>query len=141
MSIEVLLIPLGIAAIAAIKEARSSDLCERCKDTRITDQELLVQGLAMIGVVDIVQADGRVTGSATYGPITFQRVGQVFLGRVDTGSDLETAALLVGLERAIGGIVQQRSVSEIRQRASELGMTLIEERSEGGTVQFIFEQV
>lgn len=141
MSIEVLLIPLGIAAIAAIKEARSTDLCERCKTTRITDQALLLQGLAAIGVVDVIQTEGRVTGRSIYGPITFQKVGELFLGRVDSGTDLETAALLVGVEQAIGRIAQHRSIVQIRQRASELGMTLIEERSEDGSVQFVFEQV
>lgn len=49
MSLEVLLIPLGIAAIAAIREAKSTDLCEKCKTTRITDQQLLEDALVAMG--------------------------------------------------------------------------------------------
>ena len=55
MSVEVLLITLGIAAYAAWKEGRSPALCERCKTTAIREQRLLVKALVVFGASDLTE--------------------------------------------------------------------------------------
>jgi hypothetical protein len=140
MSLEVLLIPIGLAALAALKESRSTDLCEKCKATRITDQALLVQALTGMGVSNLVEADGRLTANSRFGSVTFQRIGATFLGRVDHADEAVTAEMLSELDRSVGEIAQIRSMNQIRERASELGLTLLAERNENGTMQLVFEQ-
>jgi hypothetical protein len=140
MSLEVLLIPLGIAAFAALKEARSTDLCEKCKATRIKDQDLLVAALESLGATSLTMADGRVTAQLPHGHVTFQRVGEAFLGRVDKANESATTAMLADVQSAAGAIAQRRSVESIQQRAAELGLILMTRQDEDGSVQLVFEQ-
>lgn len=140
MSLEVLLIPIGIAAIAAIREARSTDLCEKCKTTRIMDQQLLHEALLEMGATHLSTAEGRITGSSPYGRITFQRVGQVFLGRVDQAEEQVTADMLSALDVSVGALLQKRTVASLHARAAEMGMTLVSQTAANGEVQLVFEQ-
>lgn len=140
MSLEVLLIPLGIAAIAAIREARSTDLCEKCKNTRITDASLLVEVLERMGATNLVVTDSRITATTSYGPATFQMVGNLFLGRVDGSVQALTEAMLAQVDSTLGNISQARSVERIRERAAEMGLVLLTEHADDGTVQLVFEQ-
>lgn len=140
MSLEVLLIPLGIAAIAAIREAGSTDLCEKCKTTRITDQQLLHEALLAIGATDLSVAEGRITGNSPYGRITFQRLGEVFLGRVDRAQDGTTSDMLAALDMSVGALLQERTISSLHARAAEMGMVLVSQTAANGEVQLVFEQ-
>ncbi|WP_077490422.1 hypothetical protein [Sinomonas mesophila] len=139
MSLEVLLIPLGIAAIAALKESRSTDLCEKCKATRVQDQDLLLEALEALGATDIQQSEGRVTAYSRYGRLTFARVGDVFLGRVD-GVEEATPQMLGELDAAVGSILQFRTVESVRQQAAAMGLTLLTQTAQDGTVQLVFEE-
>ena len=140
MSLEVLLIPIGIAAIAAIREARSTDLCEKCKTTRITDQQLLHDALLAMGATRLSVAEGRITGNSPYGRITFQRIGEVFLGRVDNAEDETTSKMLAALDMSVGGLLQQRTIASLHVRAAEMGMVLVSQTAANGDVQLVFEQ-
>ncbi|MGN8131758.1 hypothetical protein [Paenarthrobacter sp. 22069] len=140
MSLEVLLIPLGIAAIAAIREARSTDLCEKCKTTRIKDQQLLYDALIAMGATSLSVADGRLTGDSPYGRITFQRIGEVFLGRVDGAEDQVTNNMLAALDMSVGALLQERTIASLHARAAEMGMTLVSQTAANGEVQLVFEQ-
>ncbi|MFJ5695909.1 hypothetical protein ACIP9X_18925 [Arthrobacter sp. NPDC093125] len=140
MSLEVLLIPIGIAAIAAIREARSTDLCEKCKTTRIIDQTLLQEALLAMGATGLSVAEGRITGNSPYGRITFQRIGEVFLGRVDNAEDSITTDMLAALDISVGIVLQQRTVSSLQQRARDMGMVLVSQTASNGEVQLVFEQ-
>ena len=141
MSIEVLLIPIGIAAYTALKEHRRTDLCEGCRQTRITTSVLLVQALEQMGATEIVVDQHVVTAQMDKESLRFQMVEGVFLGRVDGGSEEETAATLARLDGEVGRIVQAAKVEEMRLRAAQLGLELVgEEVAEDGTVQMIFEE-
>ena len=140
MSLEVLLIPMGIAAIAAIREARSTDLCEKCRTTRITDQQLLHDALLAMGATGLSVADGRITGNSPYGRITFQRVGEVFLGRVDNAEDETTSNMLAALDMSVGELLQQRTIASLHLRAAQMGMVLVSQTAANGEVQLVFEQ-
>ncbi|MHC6591543.1 hypothetical protein [Arthrobacter sp. C152] len=140
MSLEVLLIPLGIAAIAAIREARSTDLCEKCKTTRIKDQQLLQDALVAMGGTNLSVAQGRITGDSPYGRITFQQIGEVFLGRVDRADDQVTSNMLAALDMSVGALLQQRTIASLHARAAEMGMVLVSQTATNGEVQLVFEQ-
>lgn len=140
MSLEVLLIPLGIAAYAALKESRSTDLCEKCKSTRITDRELLCEALKNLGATDLRTVDNRIEARMQQGQVTFQKVGETFMGRVDNAAEAVTLSMLGAVDTEVGRITQQRSIESMRLRATELGLTLIEERASNGTVQLVFEE-
>jgi hypothetical protein len=141
MSIELLLIPVGLAAYAALKEHRRTDLCEGCKQTRVVQPELLVRALERLGATDIV-IDGQVIAAQSVrGSLRFQLIEGLFLGRVDNGSEEETQRLLADLDSAVGEIVQSDKVEEMRTRAAQLGLRLVgEEVADDGTVQLIFEE-
>jgi hypothetical protein len=140
VSIEVLLIPVGIALFAAWRESRSTDLCEKCKSTRIVSQELLVEALGEMEATNISQAEGRVTATTSFGSVTFQLVGETFLGRVDKATEPATLTMLSEMERTVGRLTQARSAERIQQRASELGLRLITHTDDNGVVQLVFEQ-
>ena len=140
MSLEVLLIPLGIAAIAAIREARSTDLCEKCKTTRIKDQQLLQDALLAMGATNLSVGQGRITGDSPYGRITFQRIGEVFLGRVDRTDEQVTNNMLAALDMSVGVLLQQRTIASLHARAAEMGMVLVSQTAANGEVQLVFEQ-
>lgn len=140
MSLEVFLIPIGIATIAAIREARSTDLCEKCKTTRITDQQLLQDTLLAMGATDLSIADGRITGNSSYGRITFQRIGEVFLGRVDGADEKTTTNMLAALDASVGALLQQRTIISLHARAAEMGMVLVSHSTANGEVQLVFEE-
>lgn len=140
MSLELLLIPVGIAAVAAIREARSTDLCEKCKTTRIKDTQLLQEALRAMGATHLSVAEGRLTGTSPYGRITFQRIGEVFLGRVDNAADEVTGNMLASLDMSVGALLQQRTVDSLHARAADMGMVLVSQTAANGEVQLVFEQ-
>ncbi|MFR9751466.1 hypothetical protein ACL02S_10560 [Nocardia sp. 004] len=139
MSVELLLIPLGIAAAAAWRESRNTDLCQKCKTTRITDHTLLIEALHVLGARDIVHTEDTVTAVTQLGAATFQRVGEVFLGRIDD-DEQATDTMLADLEHAVGRVLQARNVAVVRQHARELGLRLVTEHATDGTVQLVFEE-
>ena len=59
-----LLIPaeIGMAALSALKEHRRTDLCEGCRQTRLTDVALLIRALQELGGTHIVSDGNVITG-------------------------------------------------------------------------------
>lgn len=145
MSVEVLLIPLGIAAYGAVstwaRESRSVDLCERCKATRVMEVSLLVEALSAMNVMITSQTADRLTGHSMWGPVTFQKVGDLFLGRVDGADESATLSLLTALDAQVGRIAQARTAALAVERAKELGFRLIEQQDDDGTLNFVFEEI
>jgi hypothetical protein len=141
MSIEVLLIPIGIAAYAAWKEHQRTDLCEKCKPTRIKDGNLLVSALETIGASNFSFDSVQLTADWNGSHLTFQKVGDIFLGRVDNASEAATTAMLQSLDSALGQVVQLQNLQLVRERATEMGLTLVgEEVQDDGSVELIFEE-
>jgi hypothetical protein len=145
MSIEVLLIPLGIAAVGAIssmiKEGRSTDLCEKCKATRIVDPDILIEALQTMGVTVLSNTGTRILADGPWGKLTFQKVGDIFLGRVDAGNEAATHTMLAALDTQVGRVVQGRTAALVMERAKELGFRLIEQREEDGALNYVFEEI
>ncbi|KAB1661446.1 hypothetical protein F8O07_05910 [Pseudoclavibacter sp. CFCC 13796] len=140
MSIEVLLLPLGLAAYAAIKEAKSKKLCEKCRVTRVADAQLLQAALSEIGAAIVQCNDVEVAAVRNGQNLTFQKVAGVFVGRVDR-SDQQTTDQMIGqLDVAVGRVLQRHTASLVEARAQELGFRLIEQRDEAGTLNYVFEE-
>lgn len=144
MSVEVLLIPLGIAASGAIatwaKELKSVDLCEKCLATRVMEMPLLVEALTAVGVSISTQSEDRLTGTSEWGDVTFQKVGDIFLGRVD-GDEVATQSMLSKLDAEVGHIAQVKTASLVVERARELGFRLVEQHDKDGTLNYVFEEI
>lgn len=142
MSLEVLIIPLGIMAYRALREGRRSDLCENCRQTRITDHDLLLESLAKCGATNIKVRKGVVTALHEGRAIRFQMIEGEVVGRVDKASEVTTLEFIDQVERAAGRIVQARKVEEMRLRAAQLGLRLVGESVDAdGSVELIFEEV
>lgn len=139
MSISALLVPLGIAALGAIAESRSTDLCEKCKTTRINDMGLLMAALSDMGAQVRHQGTGEVLATSVHGSLTFQMVGGVVLGRVD-GHDERTPAMLAELDQAVGRVTQAHTARLIEARAHELGYRLVTKDAEDGSITYVFEE-
>lgn len=143
MSIEVLLIPLGIAAYSAYKERHRTDLCEGCRQTRITEPALLERTLISLGATEVVVGfDGLVvTGRLGQDVLHFQLISGAYLGRIDDATDEATEVFIAAVDAEVGRLVQADKVDEMRTRAAQLGLVLVgEEVAEDGTVQMVFEE-
>lgn len=142
MSLEVLIIPLGIMAYRALREGRRSDLCENCRQTRVTDSDLLLKALARCGASDIKVNRGVVTALHRGRAVRFQVVEGEVVGRVDKASEAETLEFIDEIERAAGRIMQVTKVEEMRLRAAQLGLRLVGESVDAeGSVELVFEEV
>lgn len=144
MSVEVLLVPFGIALIQAVISARKT-IQER-QDTvvlepvRIVDTGLLGRALEQIGATDIVVEPDTVTARTAQGLVTFERVGQVLAGTVLDAPAEATIALAQAVDAAAGRLVQQRTAELAKERAEELGFKLIQTTNDQGTINYVFEE-
>jgi hypothetical protein len=143
MSIEVLLIPAGIAAYSAlhsiIAETRSTDLCEKCRATRVTDIGVAHESLVAMGATITHASTDRLIAESRWGTLTFQKVGDVFLGRVDGATEATTTAMLAEFDSSVGRVMQSRTARIVTERAQALGFRLIEQREEDGSLNYVFE--
>lgn len=142
MSIEVLLIPLGIAAISAIKEWREANEWEGFQATRVTDADLLVRALDAIGATDVVRdGDFVLCESEEFGRLRFHLGETAIVGRVEGAAPEATESMLAAVDAAAGRVSQQQSIIELKARAPQLGLRLVEERvDEDGAIQLLFEE-
>ena len=145
MSIEVLLIPAGIAAYSAIhslvREARSEDLCEKCRTTRVTQIDVAHDALLDMGARITHYGTDRLQVASRWGELTFQKVGDVILGRVDGAHETTTLAMLSEFDRSVGRVMQARTARIVVDRARELGFRLIEQREDDGSLNYVFEEL
>lgn len=141
MSIEVLLIPLGIAAYSAIRAGRDTTGCEKCQATRISDTELLIEGLRATGAEVLFANEFTVTARSVRGDLTFQKIGETFLGRVDRASEAITVEMLRELDIAVGRVAQARTITRLRQEAEVNGFRLVQEQEHDGSMTFLFEEL
>ncbi|MGF3052888.1 hypothetical protein ACQUSY_02820 [Microbacterium sp. YY-03] len=140
MSIEVLLIPLGMAAVAAIKEANRTDLCTKCMATRVTSVDVLREVLAAMDVTVESSDSALITGTSAWGALTFRQVGNVWLGRVDNASAQETGAMISALDITLGRVMQTKTAQQVVARAESLGFRLVSTTQENGTLNYVFEE-
>lgn len=164
MSIELILIPVGIAVYAAIKErtVANSEASSEQRDepvraasekleqgdpgdggqpSRITDADLLGRALEHAGANNLKWEGPVLTAQLSGRSVRFKHVAGEFIGRIDSGTADESRALVASVDAVAGQIVQAEKVEEMRTRAAQLGLVLVgEELAEDGTVQLVFEE-
>lgn len=141
MSLEVLLVPLGMMAIAAIKEAREADAVQEQRMLRITDRDLLARSLDSLGTRYLRSDTGDVAIDRPEGPVIISSDAGVLVARAAAPSQGLTD-FVDAVEAAAGRIRQADSVEQMRLRAAQLGLRIIGEQvSADGTVELVFEEV
>jgi hypothetical protein len=142
MSLELLMIPIGIAAWRAIKEYRRTDLCESCVQSRVTSGVLLERTLRSMGFVDLVVDGASLTAKRDSTEIRFLLLEEVYLGRIDGATEEENEAFIQEVDSAAGQLLQSEKIDQMRTRAAQLGLRLVgEEIADDGTVQMLFEEI
>ncbi|WP_137756834.1 hypothetical protein [Agrococcus sp. SGAir0287] len=135
-----MLIPLGIAAIAAQRAARATSVCERCRATVVGDQGLATETLAALGWRVLRNEIGAIDVETPAGRSTFRLVGEVMLARVDGAPEHVTLAMISEFDRMAGLVLQHRGVARARAQAEAMGMRLIEQQSVDGEIRLVFEE-
>lgn len=102
---------------------------------------LLVEALTSMGVAVASQSADRLTGTSKWGSLTFQKVGDLFLGRVDGNDEAATQSMLAALDAQVGRIAQHKTAELVLARAKELGFRLIEQRDENDVMNYVFEEI
>jgi hypothetical protein len=136
LSVEILLVPLALAAahavvaLAGVVTAGVSDDGEEQKtcvvQTRLKHPGLLVDALHSVGAKAKADADGSVTG--TWEGINFSFVHHedgTLSAHFDADVDVERAReLILATDAAYAKAVQEAVRQRVKQRAGELGMTV-----------------
>lgn len=145
MSIEIVLIPLGMVAYKAVTEHFAAKEAARqlggFEPTRVAGPAVLTRTLEHIGATDVVVGEEMVTATLSGRAVEFRVVDGLVCGRVldDTGD--ETTEMLAELDGAAGRLAQGDQVEAMRTRAAQLGLRLVgEEVANDGTVQLVFEE-
>lgn len=141
MSLEILLLPAGMAAAAAIRQAMDSSLCEGCKATSIGDIGILLSVLERVGASVGESTDDRVEGSISGNNFVFQKMGNAFLGKTLSQSAMTTEELIAIVQAEAGAVFQELTVQKVREQAHSLGLTLITEAQQDGEIRMVFESV
>ena len=136
MSVEILLVPLALAAAhavvaigGAVTAAVGSDGKERkaiAVQTRLKDPRLLVGALQSVGATAEAHSDGTITG-------TWEDMGFRFVhnedgtrsAHFDADVDVTRAQeLILATDAAYAKAVQETVAQRVRDRAGQLGMTV-----------------
>ena len=143
MSVELVLIPLAMAAIAAW-QARSIEKGDVCiVQTRLKDPVLLAQALAATGAVEVSENSGRL--HADWGDLKAsfsQGDGGVLTAHFESEDRDRSISLVAEIDRAYGLAVQRVVLERIQQRAMTMGMEVASERAlSDGSVTIVLEEV
>lgn len=143
MSVEIVLIPLAIAAASAWKASRpvgGSGSTYLEVGTRMRDRSLLRQALGDVGAtVSDLDVQLQATWDMTTATMT-QAADGIWTAHFPGGTQEEHATkLLRDLDTAYARRVQEAVVARLRERASSAGMTIESERIEPDhTVTLVF---
>lgn len=133
MSIEIVLIPLALAAISAYQASKAEEAGQQvvAVQTRMKNEHLLEAALADTGAtVDREDAVIHVEWGSTQARFTKDANG-IWGVHFDGSTSLEEATALVQrVDVAYGRQVQQEVLARLRQRAPEAGMTVESETVE-----------
>ena len=129
MSLEIVLIPLAIAAVSAYKASQVNDQSTGQVNinvqTRMKNQEMLIEALGTIGLgTTIVENVLRVKNSE----IEFlmrKNENDIWAAQFENDVSEEAAtSLLISLDKEYGRLVQATVLQRIKERASVNGMNL-----------------
>ena len=143
MSLEIILVPLAVAAYGSWK-ARSMERDNvLLVETRLKDTQLLAQALVAMGGVSIKVAGSKVSAEIGARKVSFSPDSQgVLTAHVDTKNQEEAISLLLEVDRQYGVQVQTAVVEKVKQRASGLGMDIVSQiTTDDGAINIVLEEV
>jgi hypothetical protein len=135
MSVSIVLVPLAIAAIGAWQasrketDAQGRTVCH--VHTRMRDESLLAAALADTRA-NVTRTPGLIVAAWQGVQAEFRRDAQG-VWQVDFSGDVDEAqasAIVVAVDQAYGGQVQQAVLARLRERAPAAGMTVASETVE-----------
>lgn len=142
MSIEIVLVPLAMAAFAAWK-ARSIEEGNTCMvETRLKDPVLLAEALHETGATEVHESEGMVRAAWDTMEASFTRGGDgVLSAHFDTDDRDRAVTLITALDQAYGRAVQRVVIQRVHQRAASMGMEVASQlASADGAVTLVLEE-
>jgi hypothetical protein len=143
MSLEIILVPLAIAAYGSWKARSMAKDNVLIVETRLKDSAILAATLHSMGGTSVNVDEGVVRAIVGNRNVSFQSDSNGLLtAHVDTKDQEEAISLLLEVDRQYGIQVQAAVVERVKQRAGSLGMNVISQiKGEDGSVNMILEEV
>jgi hypothetical protein len=143
MSLEIILVPLAIAAYGSWKARSMEKDNVLIVETRLKDSAILAATLHSMGGTSVNVDEGVVRAIVGNRNVSFQSDSNGLLtAHVDTKDQEEAISLLLEVDRQYGIQVQAAVVERVKQRAGSLGMNVISQiKGEDGSVNMILEEV
>jgi hypothetical protein len=143
MSLEIILVPLAIAAYGSWKARSMEKDNVLLVETRLKDPALLALALHAMGGTSIEVDGGVVQAVIGNRKLSFRSDSSgVLTAHVDTKDQDEAVSLLLEVDKQYGFQVQEAVVARVKQRASGLGMNIVSQiTSEDGSINMVLEEV
>ena len=143
MSLEIILVPLAIAAYGSWKARSMEKDNVLLVETRLKDSALLTMALHAMGGTSVEVDGGVVRAVIGNRKVSFRSDSSgVLTAHVDTKDQDEAISLLLEVDKQYGIQVQAAVVERVKQRAGGLGMNFVSQvTSEDGSINIILEEV
>ena len=143
MSLEIILVPLAIAAYGSWKARSMEKDNVLMVETRLKDSVLLAMAIQAMGGTSVEVDGGVVQAVVGNRKVSFRSDSSgVLTAHVDTKNQDEATSLLLEVDKQYGIQVQAAVVERVKQRAGGLGMNFISQvTSEDGSINIILEEV
>ncbi len=129
MSLEIVLIPLAIAAVSAYKASQLNDQSTGqvniSVQTRMKNQKMLIEALGMLGFSTTIMGDVLRVKNSEIEFLMRKNESNIWTAQFenDVSEDAATS-LLISLDKEYGRLVQATVLQRIKERASVNGMNL-----------------
>lgn len=143
MSLEIILVPLAIAAYGSWKARSMEKDNVLMVETRLKDSALLAMAIQAMGGTSVEVDGGVVLAVVGNRKVSFRSDSSgVLTAHVDTKNQDEATSLLLEVDKQYGIQVQAAVVERVKQRAGGLGMNFVSQvTSEDGSINIILEEV
>ena len=143
MSLEIILVPLAIAAYGSWKARSMEKDNVLLVETRLKDSALLTMALHAMGGTSVEVDGGVVRAVLGNRKVSFRSDSSgVLTAHVDTKDQDEAISLLLEVDKQYGIQVQAAVIERVKQRAGGLGMNIVSQiTSEDGSINIILEEV
>ena len=143
MSLEIILVPLAIAAYGSWKARSMEKDNVLLVETRLKDSALLTMALHAMGGTSVEVDGGVVRAVIGNRKVSFRSDSSgVLTAHVDTKVQDEAISLLLEVDKQYGIQVQAAVIERVKQRAGGLGMNIVSQiTSEDGSINIILEEV
>ena len=143
MSLEIILVPLAIAAYGSWKARSMEKDNVLMVETRLKDSALLAMAIQAMGGTSVEVDGGVVQAVVGNRKVSFRSDSSgVLTAHVDTKNQDEATSLLLEVDKQYGIQVQDAVVERVKHRAGGLGMNFVSQvTSEDGSINIILEEV